>query len=303
MFRIDDAYVESLILDGDDGVRLIVMNDEHRAVASRKARAPQRVREVFASVADNVHYARHLIRGHKIRSQMNPSHPDQPPVALVHGFLGTRATMEPLTRRFQNDGRTVFSYAYGNFNTAAIQESAQGLLRQLRTLSEDYGSERIDLVGYSMGGLLGLYALKTLGAARYVRSLAMLGTPLRGSWLSVAGVAALGAVSSSVWQLLPRAKILDELRARPIQGNVRLAQFHARNDLFCPDPGKLADVRDEDYQRASGGHSSLIVAPHFYQLLRDFHERVEADAEIRRNTTDRAAPEPNFHSWIDRATQ
>lgn len=241
------------------------------------------VAQALSGVADNVHYARHLLRGNKIPSRLPQGDDDhRAPVVLVHGFLGTRATMAPLTKRFSERGRTVFSYAHGKFNTASIQDSAQGLVQRLRMISQDFGGEKVDLVAFSFGGLLSMYALQSMGAARYVRSLVMLGTPLRGSWLSVPGAAVLGALSSAVWQLMPSSPILRQLRQRPLPAEVRVAQVFARGDRFCPEPGRLSQVREEDYIRAAGGHSSLIVAPHFFRIIQAFHERVEHQfAELR----------------------
>lgn len=242
----------------------------------RKASSPaKRVAQAVSGMTDNLHYARHLIRGHKIASRLPQKDDQRAPVVLVHGFLGTRATMEPLTRRFSERGRTVFSYAHGKFNTASIQESAEGLVRQLRMISQDFGGEKVDLVAFSFGGLLSMHALQSMGAGRYVRSLAMLGTPLRGSWLSVPGAAVIGALSSAVWQLMPSSPILRQIRQRPLPAGLHVAQIHAKGDMFCPEPGKLPHVLEQDYIQAHGGHSSLIVAPHFFRILQAFHDRVE----------------------------
>lgn len=231
--------------------------------------------QALSGVTDNVQYARHLLRGNKIPSRLPQTDDDRAPVVLVHGFLGTRATMAPLTQRFSERGRTVFSYAHGKLNTASIQESAQGLVRQLRMISQDFGGEKVDLVAFSFGGLLSMYALQSMGAGRYVRSLAMLGTPLKGSWLSVPGAAVLGALSSAVWQLMPASPILRQLRQRSLPAGIRVAQIFASGDRFCPEPGKLPQVEELDYIQAPGGHSSLIVAPHFFRIVQAFHERVE----------------------------
>lgn len=248
-----------------------------------------KVAPALSGVADGLQYARHFVRGHKIASRMPSGNDPRPPVVLVHGFLGTRGTMAPLTDRFVGSGRTVFSHAHGNFNTAALQNSAKELVRQLRCISQDFGGERVDLVGFSFGGLLSTYALQSMGAGRYVRSLAMLGTPLRGSWLSLPGAAVMGAFSSAVWQLLPSSPILRQLRSRPLPSDIRVAQIFASHDRFCPEPGRLSCVREQDYITAPGGHASLIMAPHFFRILQGFHERVEQDHQARRPTQPHAA--------------
>ena len=57
-----------------------------------------RVRHAVRIVTHDVEYGRHLVRGNKVASDMTWTRSELPPVVLVHGFLGTRGTMLPLTR-------------------------------------------------------------------------------------------------------------------------------------------------------------------------------------------------------------
>nr|WP_255216234.1 alpha/beta fold hydrolase [Pseudenhygromyxa sp. WMMC2535] len=201
---------------------------------------------------------------------MSWTRPGTPPVVLVHGFMGTRGTMLPLTHRFQADGRVVFSYAYGKFNFASLRRSAEDLAGQLEAICEKLEVPRVDLVGFSMGGLISLYTLKLLGGHRYVRNLVMMGSPLRGTWVGLAGVATLGAISPSVWQVLPGSPFLEDLLTSPVPEGVRMRQIHAASDAFCPPPGPIPGVAARDYIMLPGGHSSLVVAEHFYEACREF---------------------------------
>lgn len=233
-------------------------------------RLKNRVRQAVDNVTHDFEYGRHLVRGNKVSTDMSWTRPELPPVVLVHGFLGTRGTMLPLTRRFQNDGRVVFSYAYGTFNLASIRRSAENLTAQLRTICEELDVDRVDLVGYSMGGLISLHSIKFLQGHRYVRNLVMMGSPLRGTWAGLAGVATVGAFSPSVWQVLPGSPFLEDLLAAPVPAGVRIRQIHAASDALCPPPGPVEGVAPRDYIMLAGGHSSLVVAEHFYLACRDF---------------------------------
>jgi pimeloyl-ACP methyl ester carboxylesterase len=244
-------------------------------------RLKNRVRQAVNIVTHDFEYGRHLVRGNKVSTDMCWTRPELPPVVLVHGFLGTRGTMLPLTRRFQNDGRVVFSYAYGTFNLASIRRSAENLTAHLRTICEELEVDRVDLVGYSMGGLISLHSIKFLQGHRYVRNLVMMGSPLRGTWAGLAGVATVGAFSPSVWQVLPGSPFLEDLLAAPAPSNVRLRQIHAASDALCPPPGPVEGVAARDYIMLAGGHSSLVVAEHFYVACRDFFDASDADDQAR----------------------
>ncbi len=134
-------------------------------------------------------YARHLLRGNRVAGDMSWVQPGSRPVVLVHGFLGTRGTMMPLTRRLQSDGKVVFSYHHGMLQLGSLVTSAEELTAKLRGLTESLEIDRVDVVGFSMGGLVSLHAVKFLQAHRYVRRLAMMGTPLGGTWMALAGMA------------------------------------------------------------------------------------------------------------------
>ena len=236
-----------------------------------------RVRDAVDTVAHGYDYTRHLVRGNRIRGDLSRPREGLPPVVLVHGFLGTRGTMLPMTRRFQANGRVVFSYHYGTFNTQSIRASSQALLRDLRKIVDELDVEEVDMVGFSMGGLIALHAIKFLQAHMYVRRLVTLGTPVDGTWVAVAGIAALGAISPSVWQLLPGSPFMDDLRSAPMHPSVRVRQIHASNDGFVPRTSPLAEVAREDYLILPGGHSSLVVAPHFYEAVAEFFDRPEPE--------------------------
>ena len=94
----------------------------------------RRVRDAVDTVAHSYDYTRHLVRGNRIRGDLSRPRAGLPPVVLVHGFLGTRGTMLPLTRRLQAGGRVVFSYGYGTFNLASIRATAEHLAQDLRKI-------------------------------------------------------------------------------------------------------------------------------------------------------------------------
>ena len=231
------------------------------------------------AVVDIGDYTRHLVQGNRIRGDMAWMREGARPVVLVHGFLGTRGTMLPLTRNLQADGRVVFSYAHGTFNLASLRSSATELLQQIRSLCEELDVPRVDLVAFSMGGLIALHAVKFLQGHQWVGRIVTLGTPFRGSWVSLAGIATLGAVSPSVWQILPGSPFLADLANAPLPKGVEIRQIHASSDAFVPAPGPIEGVRARDYLLLPGGHSSLVVAPHFYRAVRDFLDQpVASDA-------------------------
>lgn len=239
-----------------------------------------RFRRVLKSLNHSFAYARHLARGNHFAGEMSWTKPGTPPIVLAHGFMGTRGTMVPLTQRFQADGRVVFSYHHGTFQLRSLRASAQELMAHLEGLRRELDVPQVDLVGFSMGGLVALHAIKFLQAHRVVRRAALLGTPVNGTWVGLAGVGTFGAVSPSVWQILPTSTFLHDLREAPMPPNVRVRQISAAQDALCPLPGVLDGVdRERDYVVLPGGHSSLVVAKPFYVKLRELFDEGAATSD------------------------
>src|SRR3954467_10902963 len=188
--------------------------------------------------ADGLSYLRHLVRGNRIRRRAVFSHvpAPSPPVLIIHGFLGTRGSMYMLERRLVEDGFVVVSFNLGTLNVRDIRRSAFLIHRKIERILAQTPSQRIDIIGHSMGGLIGLYYVKKLGGHTRVRKLIMMGTPVRGTWAALAGVVTLGLWSTSSWQLLPRSRFLDELAQGPMPPGVDVHTIAAARDWVVPLP-------------------------------------------------------------------
>jgi triacylglycerol lipase len=217
--------------------------------------------------ADGLSYLRHLARGNRIRREASfdnlPS--DNVPLLLIHGFLGTRGSMYLLERRLVDDGFIVVSFNIGAINVRDIRRSAFMIHRKIDRILAETPAKKIDILGHSMGGLIGLYYVKKLGGAARVRRLIMMGTPVHGTWAALLGIATLGLWSTSSWQLLPRSRFLDELHQGQIPEEVEVHTIAAARDWMVP----LATTRltGANAMTVPLGHSSLVVSEEVYQRL------------------------------------
>jgi triacylglycerol lipase len=235
-----------------------------------------------AGGADGLSYLRHLVRGNRLRRRdaFDEMSPASPPVLIIHGFLGTRGSMYMLERRLVQDGFVCVSFNLGTLNVRDIRRSAFLIHRKIERILAQTPSQKIDIIGHSMGGLIGLYYVKKLGGHARVRKLIMMGTPVRGTWAALAGVATLGLWSTSSWQLLPRSRFLDELAQGPIPPGVEVHTIAAARDWVVP----LATTRLTGATASTVplGHSSLVVSEEVYRrvvhTLRPPHEHL-ADAD------------------------
>ena len=210
-------------------------------------------------------YVRHLARGNRIKRKAFFDTVDEtrPPVLLIHGYLGTRGSMYILERRLNDDGLCVFSFNLGSLNVRDIRTSAFLIHRKIESILAQTSVKKIDIVGHSMGGLIGLYYVKKLGGHERVRKLVMMGTPLRGTWSALLGVATMGLVSSSAWQLLPGSRFLKELAAGSLPENVQYFTIAAERDWVCPVACTPLDGAES--LTVPLGHSSLVMSEEVYR--------------------------------------
>src|SRR5262245_7820690 len=179
-----------------------------------------------AGVADSGHaavYLRQLLRGNRgerAHLAAEPPTDARPAVAptglLLNGYFATRGSLHLLERHLTERGHIVMSYPMGLvFNLGDIRNSAGLIARKVESIVAQTGVPRVDIVGHSMGGLVGLDYLKRLGGRHRVRRLVMLGTPTQGTWSALLGLvtAPLGLASL---QLLPGSPFLRELAERPL---------------------------------------------------------------------------------------
>jgi len=217
--------------------------------------------------ADGISYLRHLVRGNRLRRRdaFGEAPSESPPVLLIHGFLGTRGSMYMLERRLVEDGFVVVSFNIGTLNVRDIRRSAFMIHRKIERILAQTPSQKIDILGHSMGGLIGLYYVKKLGGHTRVRKLLMMGTPVRGTWAALAGVVTLGLWSTSSWQLLPRSRFLDELAQGPMPPGVEVHTIAAARDWVVP----LATTRlaGANAMTVPLGHSSLVVSEEVYRRV------------------------------------
>ena len=221
----------------------------------------------LAGGADGLSYLRHLARGNRTPREVNFEKiaATTPPILLIHGFLGTRGSMYLLERRLLDDGFVVVSFNIGAFNVRDIRRSAFMIHRKIERILAQTPSQKIDILGHSMGGLIGLYYVKKLGGSARVRKLVLMGTPVRGTWIALAGVATLGLWSTSSWQLIPRSRFLDELAQGPLPTTTEVHTIAAARDWVVPI--ETTRLTGANATTVPLGHSSLVVSEDVYKRL------------------------------------
>ncbi|CAL9446947.1 esterase/lipase family protein [Streptomyces sp. enrichment culture] len=184
----------------------------------------------------------------------------KPPVVLLHGFIDNRSVFLLLRRSLAQHGRQQIESLNYSPLTCDIRTAAELLGRHIEEVCERTGSDRVDVVGHSLGGLIARYYVQRLGGDTRVRTLVTLGTPHAGT-----RVAPLANAHPIVRQMRPGSAVLEEL-ARPAPGcRTRFVAFWSDLDHIM-DPLETACIEHPDLAvdnvRVSGvGHLALPVHP------------------------------------------
>jgi len=219
--------------------------------------------------ADSAVYLRQLIRGNRAphAQAASSAQTGRPPVLLIHGYLATRGSLHLLGRHLADRGHIVFSYPLGfPVNLGDIRDSAGLIARKVESIVAQTGVTEVDVVGHSLGGLVGLYYLKRLGGRHRVRRLIMLGTRTQGTWSALLGLvtAPLGRASL---QLLPGSPFLRELGEMPLPLGADVVSIGAVRDWLAPVSTTVLDgVR---HIALPTGHSGLLVDVEVARVVAD----------------------------------
>jgi len=103
------------------------------------------------------------------------------PVLLVHGYSLNRACFTFLQTYLHTRGWDWVWAINHAPRSSPIPVFAKRLGRSIERLCEEAGTDQVDIVGHSMGGIVAAYALKEFGYAKRVRRLVTLGSPWAGS--------------------------------------------------------------------------------------------------------------------------
>ncbi|MFF2196022.1 esterase/lipase family protein [Streptomyces sp. NPDC058157] len=183
-----------------------------------------------------------------------------PPVLLLHGFTDNRSVFVLLRRALGAGGRRrVETYNYSPL-TLDLRVTARHLARRVEELCERSGQERVDLVGHSLGGLVGRYYVQRLGGDARVRTLVTLGTPHGGT-----RVAPFMDAHPLVRQMRPDSPVMEELRAPAPGCRTRCVAFWSAFDALMAPPGTARiehpDLDATNVEVTGIGHLALPVHP------------------------------------------
>jgi triacylglycerol lipase len=200
------------------------------------------------------------------RGGPEPAAAGEVPVLLVHGYDGSPRSLAPLAARLRAAGRRVVLVSLPDRGTGDLRASA----RAVAEAADRTGAARVDLVGFSAGGVVvRVWLAGSPERALRARRVVLLGAPNHGAEL--AGAAAAldpGLCAGACAQLAPGSGLLAELnRGDETPPGPEFWSIWTALDqtVTPPDSARLdgaANVRVQDVCAAARtGHGGLVADP------------------------------------------
>lgn len=183
------------------------------------------------------------------------------PVLLVHGYGHNRSGWYLVDRTLRQAGfSSVHTMNYVAWGREGVPELAARLARRVDALRRLTGSEKVHIVGHSMGGVLVRYYVQELGGDRFVDTAITIASPHEGT------LAALAGVGQGARDLRPGSTVMRRLAAGVARGsNVRWVAFYSNLDVLIQ-PAASAMIHHPDLHATNvlvkdQGHLTIMMAP------------------------------------------
>ena len=189
------------------------------------------------------------------------------PVIVLHGYAMNRANFLPLAYRLARAGLgPIVGFEYWTLGrTAAAARQLAWFVEQVQGRT---GAPQVDVIGHSMGGVVGRYYVQLLGGDGAVANLVTLGSPHLGTDVSEFGI------GHPTRELLVGSKLVQRLAAAPAPQDTRVLTIFSHADALVPAHTQLAlDIpRAQRIVYDDLGHVALLGSR---RVARDIIQRLK----------------------------
>ena len=186
----------------------------------------------------------------------------RPPVILIHGLFQNRACLFWLEYRLRQSGVTNI-YSINTPPWRELETLTETLAKKVDEVRLALNVDKVDLVGHSMGGIIGRNYVQHRGGAERVAHLVTLGSPHHGSKLAPFAVSSMGR------NLLPGSEFLLEFNRAPLPEGPKFSSIYTRYDNIVL-PARNCRLEGSTNIELDGmGHTALLFHPRSLQAVSD----------------------------------
>jgi pimeloyl-ACP methyl ester carboxylesterase len=180
------------------------------------------------------------------------------PVLLLPGYATNRSCLAPLCLFLANRGWSWLWPINLGRRDKSLAAHAALLSDQVDVLCRRTGAPKIDIVAFSMGGLVAAWYLRHLNGSDKVRRLVTIGTPWRGTRVAVFAKAAVAR------DLLYEAHVLDDLSPPPAP---TICIWSPDDPVVVPSTSGVADQGAQSVRIDAAGHLDMLLSARVYRAV------------------------------------
>lgn len=175
------------------------------------------------------------------------------PVILLHGYAMNRANFLPLALRLARAGLgPVIGFEYWTLGKTA--SAARRLAAFVDEVRAHTGAATVDIIGHSMGGVVGRYYVALGGGDGAVANLVTLGTPHLGTEASAVGI------GRPIRELMGNSSLLTRLATAKRPQHTRITVIWSRADALVPSAREAHLAGTDELIFDDLGHLGLLAS-------------------------------------------
>lgn len=203
----------------------------------------------------------------------------QTPVVLVHGYFHNRSGFDFMSRELRSRG---FRWVHGmNYNPIRgdVPDLAERFAVSVRDVMEVSGSDRVHVVGHSLGGVIVRWFVQELGGDEIVDTCVTIGTPHHGTYPAYIGF------GPAARDMRPGSPVLRRLEQRFRRfTDVHFVNLYSDLDVLIipPSSGVLPERPNvHNHLIEDLGHTSLLLSPVLVEQVCDHLEGLHGMRKLR----------------------
>lgn len=176
------------------------------------------------------------------------------PIIMLHGYAMNRANFVPLAQRLAAVPLgPIFGFEY--WSLGRVSTAARRLGEFVAHVREQTGAAQVDLVGHSMGGVVGRYYASLGGGDGIVKNLVTIGSPHLGTEISAMGV------GRSRKELVRGSSLVTRLEAAKPLAHTKMTVIWSRTDGMVPGAQQARVTGVDEIIYDDLGHLAMLASP------------------------------------------
>lgn len=179
------------------------------------------------------------------------------PVVQIHGYFHNRSGFFFMSRELRGEG---FRWIHGmNYNPlrSGVPELAEWFRKHVDDVMKVSGSDRVHLIGHSLGGVVARWYIQELGGEKHVDHCVTVGTPHTGTMAAYLGI------GPAAKDMRPGSDVMRHLEHGFNASKVAYVNFYSDFDvLIVPAASAILPERSNVHNCLIQdlGHTSLLVS-------------------------------------------